>query len=85
MTNANDSSTTRELGRRVAADGVGPHREALDALARTALALGLRCEAAHVLLDPTAPEIVHQRALGVVSSALADWSAHHTEPVVLVA
>ena len=85
MTNANDSITTPELGRRVSDEGVASHREALDALARTALALGVRPGAAQALLDRTSPDVVAERAYAVLASALTEWSATHTEPVYLVA
>ena len=83
MTNANDTTSTRELGHRVSAEGVAPHREALDALARTALALGIRPHAAAALLDRTSPEVVSERAMAVLAAAMTDWTEDHTEPVFL--
>ena len=85
MTTANEVLDTAALGRCLSQDGVAPHREALEALARTALTLGVKPGAATALLDRTTPEVVCERAFAVVSTALARWSSDHTEPVFVTA
>lgn len=85
MRTANDSISTSELGFRVSDEGVARHREALDAVAGTAFALGIRPGAAAALLDRSSPDVVCERAFAVLSVALTGWSADQTEPVVLVA
>ena len=58
------------LGEAITRDGVGAHEPALAKLASTARSLGVRPAAAGVLADPTAPEVVRERAFSVVAAAL---------------
>jgi hypothetical protein len=60
-----------DLGHAVAADGVAAHRPAVAGLVAWARQHQLRPVLLDVLEDPTAPEAVHQRALGRLIVAIA--------------
>jgi len=61
---------TSEFTHRVARDGVSSHRQELADLGARALALGVRPDAAAVLLYPGSPDVVRERAYAVVARAL---------------
>jgi hypothetical protein len=70
-----------QLGERVAADGVQRHEKALQGLAATITPYSPG--AAAVLRDPSAPEVLRQRAFAVAADVVlrnAIWSDETTEP-----
>lgn len=70
-----------ELGERVALDGVRRHERALRGLAATIAPYSPG--AAAVLGDPTAPEVLRERAFGVAVDVVlrnAIWPAEAAEP-----
>lgn len=54
----------------VAADGIEAHDEFAAAAARHALARGASAALARIVLDPTAPAVARERALGRLAASL---------------
>jgi hypothetical protein len=59
------------LAWKVAEQGVQRHVDEVRALSQVALALGAPSAVVGVVLDPAQPEVVRQRAFGVMATALA--------------
>jgi hypothetical protein len=74
-TRTNHQAFAHDLAWGVAQDGAAAHEAEVTALVEMAVENGLVPAAAEVLADRTAPEVVRQRAFGLVTAALAALGA----------
>lgn len=70
-TRTNPQAFAHDLAWKVAHDGAAAHDVEVTALAALAVEKGLASTAAEILADRTAPDVVRQRAFGLVTTALA--------------